>query len=301
MDASIKETIVCFGDNGGLTGIITRPANETLCKDFCIILLNPGIIHKIGVNGLNVKIARKAGCSGYTCFRFDFSGLGDSVSSRFVNDPDKQKLMEVRLAMDIVQKKTGISKFILKGICFGSEIAFKYALADNRVTGLILIDGIYQDRTKIEPVLKDAYRSQTLRYYKKNKFNFDRWLKLITGKSELMRRIKMKDVFSLFTEKFRTVKSSNNISSPERPDITDSVNQWMRLLENSTKILLIFCEGGLFIDVFNLTVARPLNSLPNKNQITFNYMKNVDHTFTPIWSQHKLISTIMDWLDNVSL
>ena len=121
----MTERIIKFGKNSHLSGIITYPSCTTSQKDFCVLLLNAGLIHKIGVNRVNVKIARKLANIEIACFRFDFSGIGDSEISNSLESSDQTKITEIKQAMDAVYTETKISKFYLKGICSGAEIAFK--------------------------------------------------------------------------------------------------------------------------------------------------------------------------------
>src|SRR5260370_9264518 len=74
----MKEEAVQFGEAGSLIGIVaTSP--EANAKNSAVILLNPGIVHRVGPGGIYVTIARPLAARGFAALRFYFSGIGDSA------------------------------------------------------------------------------------------------------------------------------------------------------------------------------------------------------------------------------
>ena len=73
----MNERAVSFGPERGLLGILTQTAAH---RDGIptVILLNAGLLHRVGPNRLSVDIARSLADLGYPCLRFDTSGVGDS-------------------------------------------------------------------------------------------------------------------------------------------------------------------------------------------------------------------------------
>ena len=74
-DRGYEERVHRFGD--GLVGVATlgrpRPRFAT-----ALILLNAGLVHRMGPFRLYVQMARRLAAEGYAVLRFDQSGLGDS-------------------------------------------------------------------------------------------------------------------------------------------------------------------------------------------------------------------------------
>ena len=76
----MKDEVAVFGEKGSLIGVVSLPdKNREIINGPGIILLNSGLLHRVGPNRLYVKIARNAATSGLVAFRFDLSGIGDKV------------------------------------------------------------------------------------------------------------------------------------------------------------------------------------------------------------------------------
>ncbi len=95
----MKEQAVNFGEKQSLVGILTDPQNEKGSNiQVGAILLNSGILHRVGPGRTYVKMARELAALGFTVLRFDFSGIGDS-KVRHDNLPfDKSSVDEAQAA-----------------------------------------------------------------------------------------------------------------------------------------------------------------------------------------------------------
>ena len=73
----MREAAVSFGPNASLVGIITSPSVPAARRELPgVILLNAGIINRVGPNRIYVKMARRLADMGLPVLRFDFSGRG---------------------------------------------------------------------------------------------------------------------------------------------------------------------------------------------------------------------------------
>lgn len=306
----MREEILNFGDELSLVGILTHKSESKNNSDFCIVLLNAGLIHKIGPNSLHVKISRELAEKGVNCFRFDYSGIGDSSLSRQKKSLEEIKIGEVKQAMDLLQKKNNIQKFVLIGICSGAEDAFMVSHEDHRVIGLYLIDGVFQENKMLNSIRPIAQRNSIIRYYKKNIFSFKRWIKILGGKSGAFSRgnimvlfkmassfLKRKNVFRMGNNRIEPKNESSVVSYSNQIDF--KINEWENLFNRNVHICTAFCEGGIAIDIFNLTISKQLKKDNKHGLLEVDLIKDVDHTFTPIWSQELLIGKISQWLENI--
>ncbi|NNF65268.1 MAG: alpha/beta hydrolase, partial [Acidimicrobiia bacterium] len=73
----MNEQIIYFGENRNLLGILTVPDHPRPDAP-TIVLLNAGLLHRVGPNRLHVAVARRLAAKGYSSFRFDMAGVGDS-------------------------------------------------------------------------------------------------------------------------------------------------------------------------------------------------------------------------------
>ena len=135
-----SETVHCFGDGNILSGILTQPT-DIVVKDLCVVFLNAGLVHRIGPFRMHVDMARALAQTGIPSFRFDLSGLGDSLR-RDCNLADEERaVLDIQEAFDHLKDITGINSFITFGLCSGADNAHAVALIDQRLVGAVMLDG----------------------------------------------------------------------------------------------------------------------------------------------------------------
>ncbi len=137
-----REKAVRFGTGASLVGILTEPAPGAPTDGKpAFLLLNSGILHRVGSCRLHVRLARALSAAGFTSLRFDYSGVGDSEARRDALPFEESAVAETRDAMDYLARVKGSSQFVLMGLCSGADMAHETALVDDRVTALALLDG----------------------------------------------------------------------------------------------------------------------------------------------------------------
>jgi hypothetical protein len=313
-----RDEIVNFGEASSLTGIFASAKNSELNGKPCAIFLNAGLIHKVGPNRLYKKLSENYSENGLSTFRFDFSGSGDSEHSSKKLASDAHYFTEITMAMNWIEENKGIDKFLLSGICSGATLAFSASIDDSRVVGLSLIDGFYGDNDLLNEIGNQAERNTARRYYKKHIFSLKRWIKLISGRSNFLNANKIAVWIKLIGQlarKFINVKNitigikkkwSPTLLQKGAEDKNDSyqvvlanqslLNPWDTLIDRGVKIQMIFCEGGTAIDLYNMTLAKQLKKNIKAGELQSILIKDVDHTFTPIWSQNHLSDLTTSWL-----
>lgn len=137
----MNERICRFGPENALLGVLSD-AGSTANPDLpTAVVLNAGLLHHVGQNRMSVLLARQLARRGYDSFRFDFSGIGDSRQRSDAASVRERNVAEVRLAMDYLEKTRGARKFVLIGLCTGADNAHRAAVADQRVQGMVMLDG----------------------------------------------------------------------------------------------------------------------------------------------------------------
>jgi hypothetical protein len=287
----VEEEIVNFGEHGSGCGILTSAQRKAPADNICIIFLNAGLIHKVGPNRIYKKLAVKYSEHGFASFRLDLSGLGDSGFSIEMSNGSGQ-IDEVKMAMNWLQENKGIDKFLLSGICSGAKVAWDVSLDDRRVIGLCLIDGIYTDGRLMRNVARKADLHLRVRYYKKHLFSWDRWLKLFSGKSRLLSLQNVAAGLRFITSLLKKKQVKQQVAI----DTSDILAPWEILFERNVKIQMVFSEGSVAVDIYNLTLSKQLNHYRINGILATTFVKDVDHTFTPIWSQNYLSDLTTTWL-----
>ena len=131
-----------LNDNGNLNGVVNMPdANHV--ADVAMIFINAGFLHRVGPYRLYTELARKLSHNGIPSLRFDLAGLGESLADPEVAaaGAENSQIQDIRSAMDFMQRKYAINRFMVSGLCSGADDSLDIAMADERVVGTFLIDG----------------------------------------------------------------------------------------------------------------------------------------------------------------
>jgi alpha-beta hydrolase superfamily lysophospholipase len=134
----MNERVLQLGPERNLVGVWTEPQRQAL--PLAVLMLNAGVIYRIGAHRTSVKLARHLASQGFGCARFDLCGVGDSRAPRGAADFRTQAVLDIRQVMDAIQASEGTRQFVLVGICSGAAHAQATALVDPRVRGVFLID-----------------------------------------------------------------------------------------------------------------------------------------------------------------
>ncbi|MEL6548198.1 MAG: hypothetical protein AAFQ82_26460, partial [Myxococcota bacterium] len=140
----MTEALSAFGPDNVLLGVMTRPTGNL--AGCAVLLSNAGLIHHCGPQDLNTTVCRRLAAEGIPTLRFDLGGIGDSYRAEQSTRYEERAVSDVGLAMSHLQERTGVKQFILAGICSGADDAHRCALHDERVAGVVQIDG-YAYRT----------------------------------------------------------------------------------------------------------------------------------------------------------
>lgn len=132
------ERAVTFGE-GRLVGVLNQPTSTATRP--CLLILNAGLVYRVGPGRLSVDLARWATELGFCSFRFDWSGLGDSAPRIPPLDAVESAVADAADAMDHLTDQFGLRSFVLVGLCSGAVFGHHVAATDPRVVGAVLLDG----------------------------------------------------------------------------------------------------------------------------------------------------------------
>ena len=306
----MKEQVVVLGKTRSLIGIITDPieiSRETRShlqdpdsKQLpwdgghdsdarpAIIFLNIGTIHRVGVNRLHVKIARKLAAAGFVGLRFDFSGVGDSPV-HYDNLPfEKSAIVQAQEAMDFLSSERGINRFILIGICAGADLALTTACCDSRVVGVVSLEGA---------------SIPTFRHYLKHHlFSYHGWRIAITrGKHEfrLIRDVIQTVWHTIMRAPMNQLRSRLRQQRETAPK--DRFIEELRLLtERGVDLLLVYAKASRGFNYFMERRNRVRASI-SSGKLRVEVIEGSDHLFTLLSSQEHLLQVVHDWTQSICL
>jgi Serine aminopeptidase, S33 len=135
-----REQPALLGKHNSMVGIVAEPFSAASPPGLAVLLLNAGIVHRVGPNRMNVLLARDLAAAGIVSLRFDMSGLGDSQGRKDAMTPIQSAMADIGEALDWLEANEKIRNAILFGLCSGADHAILYASGDRRVIGMVLLD-----------------------------------------------------------------------------------------------------------------------------------------------------------------
>jgi len=277
----MREEAVLFGKTRSLVGIITDPHTVVNAHNHpAIVLLNAGVLHRVGPNRLYVKIARTLASAGFVVLRFDLSGIGDSKARRdnLPSPFEKSAVSEAQQAMDFLATARGVQRFVLMGLCSGADNAFRVACVDSRVVGAVLIS---------------FYAFGTTEYlfhsYSRRLLNYRSWWRLITGKSEIWGILR-----SRIAKQTRQLNKDWQVPSKEK-DISDLRS----MVKRGVDLCFIYPASGPFYYNYRSRLENEVRSLRSHGKIRVEFFSESDHVPTLLSNQELVVKVIHDWAQSM--
>lgn len=263
----------------GLVGILTLPPGAVDAALPAVIVLNSGNMHRVGAGRISVTMARRLAGLGHVVLRFDHAGVGDSAARRDGLDIDTSRVTEIREVMSILDSRFDVAGFVLYGLCSGARDAFHAAIEDDRVRGLVQIDGF-------------AYR--TLR------FRLNRLRRRLANLGSLPR---------LFGRLMSNGESSSKPALgadmfvqewPEYPPRVEVEAGYRRLVERGLSLYVAYT--GSWYEEYNYR-QQFQDMYPGvgfEDSLTLRYMPTAAHTLPDPAHRRELIDGICEWIDHLA-
>ena len=133
-----------FGAEGHLFGMVCRPRDDT-ASDLAVVIGNTGGDPHHGLARFSVELARRLARLGIGSLRIDFAGLGDSLNPASAGAGETTQTFAVNRSADLsaavdALQRLGYRRFAFNGLCSGAYHAYQGALADGRVSALLLVN-----------------------------------------------------------------------------------------------------------------------------------------------------------------
>ena len=272
----MNERICKFGDDGKMLGILTGPeSGESPAGLPAVILLNAGLLHHVGQNRLNVMLARRLAQLGYRCFRFDFSGIGDSRPRQSSASVRERNTEEILQAIDYLEKSQGINAFVLIGLCTGADNAHRAAVADARVTAIVMLDG-YSYPTM----------SYFVRRFRKKLFRPANWANFVAS----------------HWYRLRNRRHASRRESAESvtyfwvlPKKRQAEEDLVKLASRNVRMLQIFSGGNIAYN-YAEQYRDSFRRIDFRDLLQVSYIAEADHTYSIRSDRERMLSIIENWL-----
>lgn len=284
----MKEKAILFGSASSLVGIVTEPSLAPRGRTLpAVVILSAGILHRVGPNRLYVKMARALAATGFVVFRFDFSGIGDS-SIRCDSAPfEKSAVSETQEAMSLLVSTMNIETFVLMGICSGADVAFKTACCDDRVAGIVGINGYYLEEYPAKKLRSYVKRRIQRSYYLNRLLNYKSWWRVIAGRSNFQ------SIGRFVVSEIRTWLSRHWQRLPKRYPSS----RWRLLIEGGIDLFLVYSDGSPAVDTYRVALEDMLISSGLDRKLRVEVIEDTDHVFTLLRRQEILLDLMRQWAE----
>jgi alpha-beta hydrolase superfamily lysophospholipase len=246
----------------GSFGLLSLPPGGR--SPVAVVLLNAGLIHRNGPFRLYTRMARRLAKSGYAVLRFDLPGIGDAPMTTDMNEQDA-----IRDALDRTQACIGCKTFVIGGLCSAADSGWKYAMADPRIEGLILLDGIAR------PGIWHAY-ARLARLLKRP----SRWLGTISRKLH------------------RPPGEHPRVSERDLRDWPEDGAERLQLramLSRGVAVLALYTGGASYF-LHKRQFRSTFGSTIRHRKVTFEHWPGCDHLFFLEQHRARLIERVESWI-----
>ncbi len=278
-----REKPVRFGTSGAMLGILTEPAAGKPANGKGLVLLNAGLLHRVGPSRLHVQVARRMAASGYVSLRFDFSGIGDSDARRDGLAFEQSAALEVQDAINHLVQAKQVRDVTLFGLCSGADGAFLTAVADERVNRLVQLD----------PWIYHTPRYAPMALWRKMQ-NRRSWKNLLTGDTFKRR------VLPLLRRSSASATDDENVVvahySREFPPKAQVEAQMKGLVDRGVRMFCMF-SGGMPESVsYEGQYRECFGSLDFGDLLTVRYEPTAEHIFSALHHQRMVVDETERWL-----
>ena len=265
------EQVLRFGPNNSLLGILTQPSTGTIRSAPVALLLNAGVVHRVGPFRLHVDVSRSLADQGYTSFRMDLSGLGDSEVRKELPDEEDRAMLDINDALDALEQELDVHEFVPMGLCSGAYNSHQVCVASDRLTGGVFLDGI-------------AYETEGHNRRRMQRRMGFRFLRNALKKRIVTDAIPIEETTEIDAAEFFT----------NEKDAHEVAAEIQSMLERRMQLLFIYTGGNKeissadqFEEMFGLK--------PNGRELQVDYYKAFEHTFRLTQNRQVVVKRISEW------
>lgn len=202
------------------------------------------------------------------CFRFDLSGLGDSLPREDARSERERVLADLDEALNFLQREFGYRRFVIVGLCSGADNAHWAGLEERRIAGAVMLDGPG---------------------YPNLKFHIARWVSVLLRPGEWL---------SMISGVLGNSPRQEVFVRPFPP--REQAEQEIRSMAERGMKLLYMYTGGVeryfnhrsqFSENFPSVVCNRQGA-----NVQYEFNPQFDHTYSDLQHRHYLFGRVRDWL-----
>ncbi|MDZ4717604.1 MAG: alpha/beta fold hydrolase [Roseiflexaceae bacterium] len=302
----IEEVFVC-GDGHQLIGILSYPATRPDDDLPTVIMLNAGLLHRVGPNRVYVTIARALAARGFPVLRLDLAGIGESSPHAETMPMLDSVLADVRIAMAALAEQRGAQRFLLLGHCSGGIASLVVAEREPQIVGAVMInpEGVNQEWDTFDKQRKVA--TYYANFYGRNALaNSDRLRRFLTGRADyrtiignLFKHLIWNRIAAFLFRTRKAIDSRTSVGTGANTEREQARAMLKAVGERGTSLLFIFTEGSTGYDYVRMIAGDEIDRLCANGVARVEILQNADHIFNLLSSQQRLVEVIGAWVTGV--
>jgi len=275
----LTERPVFFGRDSAVFGIVTEPRPGELRRR-AVIMLNAGADLHVGVNGMNVTLARQWASRGYVVLRMDLAGLGDSRKRAGQADNEvfpETALDDIRAALQLLRDRYAVADVTLFGLCSGAYHALRAAAAGLAANRILMVNpqnyfwkaGMRLDDLQVAEVVRNPV------VYRQRLTSWAAWKRLMSGKVDIARiaKIYMARPLLALTSTLRDAARWSGVRL--RYDLGRELEE---IDARGVKIVFVFARDEPGIDLLRIEAGSSLRRLGERCRVRI--IDDADHVFS---------------------
>lgn len=281
----IKEVALLLGPRKSMVGVATPAIGVSPdVEPLTAVILNSGILHRVGANRMSVTLARALAARGIGAVRFDLSGIGDSEPRTDGLAPLPASLADIKEALDSLEATRRITRVVLIGLCSGADQSILYDSQDPRVVAAVLID----------PSIPSTRRFW-VHYYRRQATNLKSWRRLAWDPNSrwrsMARGILGAESVSAAPGGYSRARGQHR--PQDEPEVRAFLGDAYRRVLDAGRQLLAITTGQ------RTYPEQLLHAFPDvrfNNQLRLEHFDDADHVFSSLPVRQRAITTIVDWV-----
>lgn len=281
MTPGAREKIVRFGPRQGLAGILSTSRQPLVDVPF-VVIINAGIVHRVGPNRLYVDIARTLAARGYGVLRFDLLGLGDSDPLTRNTSLTAAAQADIKTALDYLEASHAAKAFVMCGLCAGANYGMLTTFEDPRVVGSILID----------PTVSRTARGKAL-HYARRLIHPATWTAMLALRHQVWQRALG---WQRGPELARVAQAQSEQQEPPQMSEAQVRASIERVIQRGARMMLVFTGGVNQVYNYRDQLFDLLPGLDFRDQLRLDFMPETDHTAGDGPGRAQLLRAIGDFM-----
>jgi pimeloyl-ACP methyl ester carboxylesterase len=278
----VVEKVMLLGPRKSMVGVLAHSTRNPPEPDRpLVVILNSGIIHRVGPNRMTVVLSRALAASGFAVLRFDLSGIGDSEPREDSLSPWEASLADIREALDSLEATRGPIRVVLAGLCSGADQSVFYGGTDARIVGVVLMDPSV-------PRTKRYY----LNHYGVRAFRMSSWFNLVRGRHPFWDALRHR-----MAAPVTPPPPPSDDTLVDTPEVRAKLESAYRaLLINGIQMLAVCTADRESRVNYREQLPDAFSTIDFSDKLRLEYFEKADHTFTIEAERMTLIGLIVEWV-----